>query len=75
MKYPGEIELIDGNCPKCGEKLHRIGSFEDIKENGEKWRKYKITCKFCSYESDWIDETETEDLNAEANSNYLKETI
>lgn len=73
MKFAGEIKLKDGNCPKCGEELHRIGSFDDLKENGEKWRKYKITCKFCSYETDWIDETE--DLDAEANSNFMKEVI
>ena len=32
MKSPGEIELVDGPCPKCGRPLHRIGSFEDLGE-------------------------------------------
>ena len=75
MKSPGEIELVDGPCPKCGRPLHRIGSFEDLGEHGERWRKYKIFCKFDDYESDWIDESEEEDLEAEANSNFMKEAI
>ncbi|MBZ2166371.1 hypothetical protein [Methanobacterium spitsbergense] len=75
MKLPGEISLVDGDCPNCGHELHRIGSFEDLGEYGEKWRKYKITCKFCPYETDWIDETQEEDLESEANSNMMKEAI
>jgi hypothetical protein len=75
MKLPGEIELVDGPCPACGNDLHRIGSFEDLGDQGEKWRKYKIICKQGDYESDWIDETEEEDVEEEAESNYQKEAI
>jgi hypothetical protein len=60
-------------CPNCGRDLHRIGSFEDLGDQGDRWRKYKIVCKFDDYESDWIDETEKEDL--EANHNYMADTI
>jgi endogenous inhibitor of DNA gyrase (YacG/DUF329 family) len=74
VKYPGEINKLDGDCPECGWELRRLGEFKDLGDVGEEWVKWKVYCPICGYETDWQTE-EPEDLEAEANSNFMAEAI
>jgi hypothetical protein len=66
-------------CPNCGYELHKRGSFSVDDKGHENWIKWQYYCKICDYSEDtWRqgeEEEEPEDLEAEANSNYMAEAI